>query len=256
MDYSTTRALLHQLEGIAIALPGAKGIAKTLAESTLGPDGSRALAVGLHKLERFPLSSRLLRELQAIMLGLNMVPNLQLKTQHALDAIVSKVYESSSRPLVTVASATLQLQTLAPFHDGNKRMSTIFVALLLAHFKLLSQPFLLTRSTGDGSVDGFVSDLAEQCIATQGQIKKLLTIAQQHKELLMKEHAPLRALQVLEFMQIQPSVRVQDIAGELSVPYQSAANLVTQLQKYNLVKEVTGQKRERRFVYDALCANR
>ena len=79
---------------------------------------------------------------------------------------------------------------------------------------------------------------------------------EKHKQLLMAKHAPLRALQVLEFMQDKQSVRVQDIARELGVPYQSAANLIAQLQKYKLVKEVTGQKRERRFVYDALPQRR
>ncbi len=256
MDYGSARALLHQLEGLCIALPHAGNIAKTLCASALEPAGAHALEAGLQKLLRFPLSARLLREVHAIMLEYDTVPRLQLKVQHQLEAIVRSVYESANRPLVVIASAVLKFATSAPFHDGNKRMCTIFVALLLRHFELLSLPFLLLTSTGDGTVDGFVQELTEQAIVTQQQIKKLLTLQQQHKELLMLRHAPLRALQVLEYMQIQPSVRVQDVASELGVPYQSAANLVTQLQKFNLVKEVTGQKRERRFVYDALTLGR
>ena len=249
MEYESARALLWQLEGLAKALPHANRLAVTLARSALGPAGAQALEAGLQKLQRFPLSTRMLREVHAILLGLEALPHMQAKTQHALDDIMHAVHEPTSRPLVTIARTTSRLETLAPFHDGNKRMRTIFVALLGAHFELLTQPFLLLKAASDGTVEGFVTQVVECAITTQQQIKQLLVMREKHKQLLVAKRAPLRALQVLEFMQMHPSVRVQDVAGELGVPYQSAANLVAQLQKFELVKEVTGQKRERRFVY-------
>lgn len=47
-----------------------------------------------------------------------------------------------------------------------------------------------------------------------------------------------------------PVVSIKELAKQFGVSYQAASTLVGQLEKSGILKEVTGRKRDKRYVYD------
>ena len=162
----TANTLATQLEGVARMLPHINRVATLITQNALGAAGAQALDAGLQKLQRFPLSSRMLREVHAIMLGLDTAPHMPLKAAHALDELVAYMHESTRRPIVTAALLQEQFDFIKPFHDGHKRMRCIMLALFTAHKELQSHPLILLTSESDHSIETFVQSHVECAITT------------------------------------------------------------------------------------------
>ena len=58
------------------------------------------------------------------------------------------------------------------------------------------------------------------------------------------------ALILLEHLYWHPVVSVQNVEKVVNLTYSNANSLVSRLLELGLLKEITGQKRNRRFAYD------
>ncbi len=58
------------------------------------------------------------------------------------------------------------------------------------------------------------------------------------------------ALALLESLYWRPIVSVKEIAKVTSLSYPNANNMAQRFGEMNLLREMTGQKRNRRFIYD------
>jgi len=58
------------------------------------------------------------------------------------------------------------------------------------------------------------------------------------------------ALTLLESLYWRPIVSVKEITKVTSLSYPNANNIAQRFVEMNLLREITGQKRNRRFIYD------
>jgi len=54
---------------------------------------------------------------------------------------------------------------------------------------------------------------------------------------------------MLESLFHKPYVSVNDVAKEFNISFQTASTLVSQFEKAGILEEVTGRKRDKRYVY-------
>jgi Fic family protein len=57
------------------------------------------------------------------------------------------------------------------------------------------------------------------------------------------------AISLLDFLFTKPHVSVQEVAEHFDLAFQTATVLITHFEKINILKEITGKKRGRRYSY-------
>ena len=80
--------------------------------------------------------------------------------------------------------------------------------------------------------------------------KKIMELQSRHRSLLWQKKisSPL-AVGILEKLFYTPYVSVNDIARDFSISYQAASILIFQLENVGILKEITGRKRDKRYIY-------
>lgn len=162
-----------------------------------------ALETGLRRLGELPVSSRLIRELHAILLqtvrggdstktpgefrrSQNWIgrPGSTLATAtfvppppHQMDEALSawENYfhaESVEPPLVKIALLHYQFEAIHPFLDGNGRIGRLLITLFLCERKILSEPLLYLSSYFERYRDDYYRHLL--AVSTQGAWKEWL----------------------------------------------------------------------------------
>ncbi|MEW6419145.1 MAG: hypothetical protein AB1480_13675 [Nitrospirota bacterium] len=58
------------------------------------------------------------------------------------------------------------------------------------------------------------------------------------------------AVGILEKLFYTPYLSVQDIADGFKISFQAASTLVSQFEKLNILREITGRKRDKRYIYN------
>jgi Fic family protein len=175
-------------------------------------------------------------------------------------------------PLVRTGLLHVQFETLHPYLDGNGRIGRLLVALLLEHWRLLSQPLLYlslffkrrraeyyerlnaVRTEGDweGWLEFFlegVATIAEEAVATARELFALITADRQR--LLERETTSAAALRLFELLPRHPIVTVASITRLLEVSKPTARRALGGLLESGIVEEITGKKRDRSFAYRA-----
>ena len=199
------------------------------------------------------------------------VPPPSQEAKEALGDLERYMHSSKQHPLVTCALIHYQFETIHPFLDGNGRLGRLLITLFLSWKEVLSQPLLYlsyylkrnkqeyfdrlewVREKGDYEqwVEFFVDGIIEMAKLTVADTKKILALREKdHRKLGSKQSSAL-AFQALDFLVVAPIVQVKDVQKRLSVSYQSASKILEQLERHGIVQEVTGQKRNRRYVYMA-----
>jgi len=172
--------------------------------------------------------------------------------------------------LIDCALIHYQFETIHPFLDGNGRMGRLLITFFLYWKEVMHKPLLylsyyfkrsrqeyydrlnMVRDTGNYEqwVDYFlkgVIDIAGSAMATARQI---LELQSNHRRLLWEKKisSPI-AVGILEQLFYTPAVSVGQLAGRFGISYQAASTIVLQLEKAGILRETTGRKRDKRFVY-------
>ena len=172
--------------------------------------------------------------------------------------------------LIDCALIHYQFETIHPFLDGNGRMGRLLITFFLYWKEVMHKPLLylsyyfkrsrqeyydrlnMVRDTGNYEqwVDYFlkgVVDIAGSAMATARQI---LELQSNHRRLLWEKKisSPI-AVGILEQLFYTPVVSVGQLAGRFGISYQAASTIVLQLEKAAILRETTGRKRDKRFVY-------
>jgi Fic family protein len=206
------------------------------------------------------------------------VPPPPLQVQECMAAL-EKFFHGESDGLPTLLRAALahvQFETIHPFLDGNGRLGRLLIVLLLHHGELLSQPLLYlslyfkqhrslyyelldrVRAEGDWEtwVDFFLEGVYFTASAAVQMVQRLTALFNQDMSRISQQvggsAATVRsALAVLAVLRDRPLCSLKEIANrsKLSVPTISKA--VQTLVNAGLVHELTGQRRNRVFVYTA-----
>lgn len=183
--------------------------------------------------------------------------------------------EDELAPLLRVALAHAQFETIHPYLDGNGRLGRLLIALLLKHWGLLSRPLLFLsvflrehrstyyerlnaiRQSGDwmGWLTFFLEGVVTTADRSSESASTLFALFTRHRRLLLRhESATVSALRLLELLPEYPVFTMPVVVRLLSVTKPTAAKAIDALQQAGIVSEVGSRKRDRLYGYSAYLA--
>jgi Fic family protein len=172
--------------------------------------------------------------------------------------------------LIDCALIHYQFETIHPFLDGNGRLGRLLVTFHLYWKGVLHRPLLylsfffkkhrqeyydrlsMVRDKGDYEqwLAFFLKGVIETADSAIETSKKILELQTSDRQLLWRKKisSPL-AVGILEKLYYKPYAAVNDIARDFEISFQAASKLVSQLEEAGILKEITGRKRDRRYIY-------
>lgn len=173
--------------------------------------------------------------------------------------------------LVKIGLAHAQFETIHPFLDGNGRVGRLLITFLLCEKKVLSKPVLylsfylkkhrneyydqLQRVRDAGTWEDwlsfFLKGVEEVSIQASNTARRIITLREKHRSLITDKfgRAAGNGHRVLEKLYTVPIVSVHEVQQLIGTSYPAANDLVTRLVKADILREITGQIRNRRFIY-------
>ncbi|MEO8036857.1 MAG: Fic family protein [Acidobacteriota bacterium] len=183
------------------------------------------------------------------------------------------IHDDKSLPaLIRMALTHYQFEAIHPFHDGNGRIGRLLISLLLCTEGLLSEPLLYLSAYFEKNRSDYYRYLRE--VSTHGRWNQWLIyflegvrqqshdaiatanrLAALRTEFHERLHAP-RATGLLhklvDALFVAPATTIAQSAALLGVTYRSAQQNVGRLVESGILREVTGQKRNRIFISDEI----
>ncbi|MGB3154535.1 MAG: Fic family protein [Chitinophagaceae bacterium] len=175
-------------------------------------------------------------------------------------------------PLIRIAIAHYQFETIHPFLDGNGRLGRLLITLYLVSNNIIHKPALylsdffekhrllyydnLTLVRNKSILKQWliffltgVLRTAESSIATFNAIIKLRQIVEEKKIITLGKRVPL-ALELIRYLYSKPIADAHEIATALEVNISTAHRLIQDFEKLKILIEQTGYKRNRVFVFE------
>jgi Fic family protein len=182
--------------------------------------------------------------------------------------------ESSIPALIRLALAHYQFETIHPFSDGNGRVGRLLIPLLLVRWSVLLHPSLYlsdffneyrsfyidglwrVSALGDwqGWIDFFVNAVRFQAAETNRKTRDLLTLREEYRKSYQSSRSSAGLLGLIDRLFTFPATNITTIERELEVTYPTASSWIRTLERDGLLTEVTGQKKNRLYVANAIFA--
>jgi len=177
--------------------------------------------------------------------------------------------------LVKAALAHVQFETLHPFLDGNGRIGRLLIAFILHHGGALSKPLLylslyfkqhraeyyrlldLVRREGDWEawLDFFLEGAENTATNAVQTAQRLLRLFQEDSARVQSlGRAAASALRVFNILRERPLVTLNEAHRHTGVSFPTATKGMNALIELGIVRELTGQRRNRVFAYDRYLA--
>lgn len=176
--------------------------------------------------------------------------------------------------LLRLAMIHYQFEAIHPFHDGNGRIGRLLISLLIANERLLPQPLLYLSAFVERHRDEYYARLRE--VSTRGAwiewfvyfleavrrqsldaidtVNRLTTLRNEFHARLHTPRATGLLHKLVDALFTTPALTIPQAARILGVTYRSAQQNVERLAKAAILRETTGQKRNRIFISDAIVA--
>lgn len=172
--------------------------------------------------------------------------------------------------LIKAALAHVQFETVHPFLDGNGRIGRLLIAFILHHDRLLSQPLLylslyfkqhrseyyrlldVVRTDGDWEawLDFFLEGVEQIASNAVETAKRLLSLFQQNElKIQSLGRSASTTLRVFRVLCERPLVTLNQVCESTGLSFPAAAKGMQQLEQLHIVRETTGQQRNRVFAY-------
>jgi Fic family protein len=260
----------------------------------------RAMNYGLARLPDLPVSVRLIREIHAELLqgvrGGRLQPGELRTTQNWIgpagctlgtatfvpppDHVVPQALsdlekflhkDNSLPPLVKIALAHVQFETIHPFLDGNGRVGRLLITFLLTEAGVLHKPVLylshyfkqhrqayyehLQAVRDRGAWEAWLNFFLRGIISVAGEAadtaRRILHVREQHRAAITEQlgRAAGNGHKVLESLFDRPIMTVSDVRKLTGTTYAAANSVVSRLVKMGVLTEMTGYSRNRRFRY-------
>ena len=194
-----------------------------------------------------------------------------------LGALEQYMHASDRLPLlIRIALIHAQFETLHPFLDGNGRMGRLLIAFTLCQQTVLQKPVLYLshylkrnrsiyydllqaiRTDGDWEawIKFFLQGIAEVSNEATETAREIVQLRERHRLRIIEslEKGAANGLRFLESLYQRPIFNVSTVADFLNLSPQAANNLTDRLEQLELVREITGQRRNRVFRYDPYIA--
>jgi Fic family protein len=191
--------------------------------------------------------------------------------KRALDNFEHFLHADADLPvLLHVGVAHAQFETIHPFMDGNGRVGRLLITFMLVHRGVLHRPLLYislylkrhrieyyerlmgVRHAGDweGWLKFFVTGVAETAEEASRQARAIVALRERQREAIQAAGLPTNGLRLLDVLYRRPLVDVNRIKGELGISFATANKLVEQFEAHDLVREITGRRRDRIFRFE------
>lgn len=260
----------------------------------------RAMNHGLAKLPDLPVSVRLIRQIHAELMrgahGGRLKPG-ELRTSqnwigpagstlktasfvppphHAVPEALGELEKFLHRdedlpPLVKIALAHAQFETIHPFLDGNGRIGRLLITFLLTERGILHKPVLylshylkrrrqayyehLQAVRDRGEWEAWLAFFLRGVVGVAGEAaetaRRILKLREEHRTAITEKlgRAAGNGHKVLESLFDRPIVAVNDVQKRTGTTYAAANALVSRLVELGVLSEMTGYSRNRRFRY-------
>ncbi|MFZ9552333.1 MAG: Fic family protein [Hylemonella sp.] len=175
-------------------------------------------------------------------------------------------------PMVRVALIHAQFETIHPFLDGNGRIGRLLIAALFEHWGLLAEPLVylsgylkqhqaeyyrrLSAIRTDGDWEGWVAFFLEGvAVASADAERSIIDVASlitaDRKCLLDSTKAGPISYRLFELLPMMPRFSVEHVRRRLETTFPTASAAVSLLEDLGIVVELTGQKKNRIYSYQA-----
>lgn len=261
----------------------------------------RAMKHGLARLPELPVSVRLIREIhEQLLQGVrggrlqpgelrrsqnwigpagctlataSFVPPPAAEVPQALGDLERFLHDDGALPpLVKIALAHVQFETIHPFLDGNGRVGRLLITFLLTECGVLHKPVLylshffrahrqayyehLQAVRERGAWEDWLAFFLRGVIEVAGEAtdtaRRIQLLREQHRAAITAGlgRAAGNGHRVLESLYDRPIVTVADVRALTGTTYAAANNLVARLAELGVLAEMTGYARNRRFRYE------
>lgn len=261
----------------------------------------RAIRFAIESLETLPLSVRLLKQTHAELIqgvrGKHKLPGefrssqnwIGVSLKHAvfvpphhervpeLMGDLEKFLHAQHffvHPLLRIAIAHYQFETIHPFVDGNGRLGRLMISLYLASEGLMRKPALYLSDYFERNKTAYVDHLMavrhgnhlrewlvfflygveETARASAAVFRAIIDLKQGIERDVLPRFSARRqdnAHDLVRHLYGQPVIDIKWATDVIGASTNTAASLVADLVNYGVLVEITGQRRNRMFVFDA-----
>ncbi len=174
--------------------------------------------------------------------------------------------------LIRIAIAHYQFETIHPFLDGNGRIGRLLIPLYLVSTELLGEPLLYISAFFENNKYDYydnlmqvrlknnlvqwvkfflvaVSETSEKAIVT---LKKIVDLKHslEEKKISLLGRRRIAGKKVLDSLFSSPVLYIKNVEDITGLSTKAAYNLAAWFEEQKILKEITGYKRNRMFVFD------
>src|ERR1041385_5951208 len=172
--------------------------------------------------------------------------------------------------LIRTAISHYQFETIHPFLDGNGRVGRLLITLYLVDKKLLTKPTLylsdffernrgayydaLTAVRASNDIEHwikfFLTGVSETAAGSKQTFEAVVALRRRCEEKILQlgKRAP-TGQAFLRQLYSQPIMGANEVAARLEVTHQSASSLIRSFEGMGILREITGRKKDRLFMF-------
>ncbi|HOT91188.1 MAG TPA: Fic family protein [Anaerolineae bacterium] len=196
---------------------------------------------------------------------------------NALGDLEKFLHQEDDLPLLIKIGLThAQFETIHPFLDGNGRVGRLLITFLLCERGVLLKPVLYlsyyfkrqrtayyehlqaVRDAGDWEswLAFFLQGIVEVSAQATQTARNILALRERHRALITERfgRAAGNGHRLLEYLYERPIVSVKEVQDLIGTAFPAANRLVSEMEAHSILREVTGQNRNRRFRYEDYIA--
>lgn len=180
--------------------------------------------------------------------------------------------EISVPHLVKAAFAHYQFETIHPFLDGNGRIGRLLITFYLVSNGLLTKPSLylsdffeknrssyydaLSRVRESDDITHWIKFFLRAVVVTADKgketFKKILELKNRLDSLVLERFGrrAKNAHKLIDRLYSKPSLSIAEACEFLDLSNKATGDLVGQMEEHNILRECTGYKRNRYFIFD------